>query len=343
MDNHGLRPEVIDAKKGLVGTSTRYSTTLQQKMMYVAIPLKRGKKIAAVIRTSLPVTAIDKELKSIQIKIGFGGLLIAFLAAGLSLYVSRRISRPIEEMKKGADYFAGGDLSHKLPDTDLIELSSLAETLNQMAAQLDDRINTIINQRNELEAVLSSMEEGVIALDVDERIISINQAATRIFGSVPDDFLNRTVQEVIRNPKLQEFVREALSTSKNIEKDIILYNENERIILSCRGSMPVLSSSCDSIVRTVWIANKQVPPGGQLDNWGFLFNERMHFSDNLSNHYTVKMRDMPRILYYISKNGIGNNIGQGLLVFTGREGDVQLIILRLSLPVRLHCPVQVQP
>lgn len=230
MDNHAMRPEIIEARKGLVGTSIRYSTTLQQKMMYVAIPLTDGENIKAVIRTSLPITAIDKELKSIQVKIVFGGLLIALLAAVLSLYVSRRISLPIEKMKEGSEHFARGDLSYRLPETDLEEIGSLAVTLNQMAAQLDDRINTIMNQRNELEAVLSSMEEGVIALDVDERIISINQAAARIFGRKPGDFLNRTVQEAVRNTELQQLVRDALSTSENLESDITHYHEGERII-----------------------------------------------------------------------------------------------------------------
>lgn len=230
MDNHALRPEVIQAKKGNVGKSIRFSTTLQQRMMYVAVPLMDNKRIVAVIRTSLPVTAIDKKLKSIEAQIAFVGLLIAFVAAGISWYVSRRISRPIEKMKQGAEHFARGDLLHRLPETDLEEIGSLADALNQMALQLDDRIKTIINQRNELEAILSSMEEGVIAFDMDERIISINQAAARIFESIPKHMLNRSIQEVIRNPELQQFVSQALSSTDNLEGDITLYHEGERTI-----------------------------------------------------------------------------------------------------------------
>ncbi|MGD9244327.1 MAG: ATP-binding protein [Desulfobacterales bacterium] len=240
MDNHALRPEVIQAKKGNVGRAIRFSTTLQQKMMYVAVPLMEQKRIVAVIRTSLPVTSIDEKLKSIQAQIAFGGLLIAFVAAGISLYVSRRISRPIEKMKEGAEHFARGELFHRLPETDLEEIGSLADALNQMAVQLDDRIKTIIDQRNELEAILSSMEEGVIAFDMDERIISINQSAARIFETIPEEMLNRSIQEVIRNPELQQFVTQALSSTDNLEGDITLYHKGERIIYlhstSLRGS-----------------------------------------------------------------------------------------------------------
>jgi len=230
MDNHALRPEVIEARKGNVGQTIRRSTTLQKRMMYVAIPLKDKEEIIAVIRAALPVNAIDQALKAIQIKIMLGGLFIALLAAGISLYVSRRISRPIENLKQGADFFARGDLSHRMPGTDLVEIDSLIEALNQMAGQLEDRLNTIVRQKNELTAVLSSMTEGVMAVDMKERIISINKAAARIFETLPENLLNRSIPEVIRNPDLQKFINNALSSNKNLEEDITLYQGGERIL-----------------------------------------------------------------------------------------------------------------
>ena len=230
MDNHALRPEVIEARKGNVGTSIRFSTTLQKRMMYIAIPLKDKERIIAVIRTALPVTAIDQALKALQLKIILGGLFIALLAAGISLYVSQRISRPIEKLKQGADFFARGDLSHRLPGTDLVEIDSLIEALNQMAMQLEDRLNTIVRQKNELSTVLSSMAEGIIAVNMDEKIISINKAAARIFENLPENLLNRNIPEVIRNPDLQKFINKALSSKKNLEEDITLYQRGERIL-----------------------------------------------------------------------------------------------------------------
>ena len=230
MDNHALRPEIITAIKGVVGKSIRFSTTLQERMMYVAIPLQDKKNIIAVIRTALPVTAVDRALKTIQAKIMLGGLIIALLAIGISLYVSRRISRPIEKLKQGAEFFARGDLSHRLPGTDLVEIDSLIDALNQMAGQLEDRLNTIVRQKNELAAVLSSMAEGVIAVDMDERIISINRAAARIFENLPENLLNRSIPEVIRNPDLQKFINNALSSKDNLEEDITLYQRGERIL-----------------------------------------------------------------------------------------------------------------
>ena len=109
MDFHGNRPEILNALKTGTGSSERYSATLNHQMMYVALRLsnREGQHIG-VLRTAIPVTAIDRTLHTIEIKTAVGGLVIALLAALISLYVTRRISRPIEEMKYGAERFAEG-------------------------------------------------------------------------------------------------------------------------------------------------------------------------------------------------------------------------------------------
>jgi len=230
MDNHADRFEVAEALSGNLGTSIRYSRTLRQDMMYVAIPLENNNEVIAVLRTSIPVTSIYDELRSIQIQIGFGGLLIALFAAGVSLFISKRISRPIEEMKKGAEQFARGDLTYRMPAPDTEEMRGLSEAMNRMAVQLNDRIKTAIKQRNKLEAVLSSMDEGVIAIDRDEKILSINQAAVRMFKSNPYNLEQRSIQEVIRNHELHKIIKKAISNGEHLEGDVVLYQDEESIL-----------------------------------------------------------------------------------------------------------------
>ena len=87
------------------------------------------------------------------------------MVAILSLFISRRLTRPLEDLKRGALRFARGDLGRKLPVPASEELGSLAEALNHMATQLEDRIRTLIRQGQEQEAILASMVEGVLALD----------------------------------------------------------------------------------------------------------------------------------------------------------------------------------
>ena len=230
MDNHAKRPEIAKALSGDTGSSIRYSDTLLQHMMYVARPLKKNGTIQAVIRASIPITSIDQELRSIQLKIALGGFLIALLATGISLLISRRITRPIVAMKKSADHFANGKFNHRLTAPDSEEMAGLAEALNQMASQLDNRIKTIINQRNELEAVLSSMIEGVVAVDNRDRIISMNQAASELFECDPDRCQGQDIGEVVRNLPLQQFIHKAISVKEPAEDDIVLYQNGERTL-----------------------------------------------------------------------------------------------------------------
>ncbi|MGD2037993.1 MAG: ATP-binding protein [Desulfobacterales bacterium] len=241
MDNHANRPEIITALAGQTGRSLRFSKTLMQRMLYVAVPVKDRQSVVAVLRTSLPATAVETEIRSIQLKIALGGCIIALLAAGISWVVSRRISHPIEQMKKSAEQFAGGDLSHRLVSPATEEMAGLADAMNQMAAQLGDRIETIISQRNQLETVLASMLEGVIAVDTEERIVTINRAAAQLFENEPANCQGKSIEEVIRSPAMQQFIRHSLRNKSPSEEDITVFQNEERVI-DVKGS-PLLDTN----------------------------------------------------------------------------------------------------
>lgn len=235
MADHSDRPEILQALGDRVGNVVRYSNTINTRMMYVAVAIQEKGRSLAVVRTSLPVDIIDRKQGTLQFRNLLVGLIVALLAAGVSLYISRRISRPIQEMRKGAEAFAAGDLNYRLPTPQSLEMVRLAQAMNQMAADLNNRIETVIRQRNESEAVLSSMLEGVIAVDPEERVLNINQAAARMFKRDPWHLEGRSIQEVIRNPELHRFVRRALSEEGPTEGEVTLYLEGE-CILSAHSS-----------------------------------------------------------------------------------------------------------
>ena len=221
MDNHANRPEVIAALNGAVGESVRFSDTLQKRMMYVAIPDESGDSPKAIIRTSLPLTVLEEVLSGFQIKLIFASLAIVLALALVSLYFARRISKPLEEMKEGAERFAEGELGSPLNTPDSLELAGLAQALNEMAVQLNDRIGTVVRQRQELEALLSSMAEGVIAVDNDLRILSINRPALDILlAGNADAVVGKSLGEVIQSGELEQLVSATLQTKKNRERDL---------------------------------------------------------------------------------------------------------------------------
>jgi two-component system phosphate regulon sensor histidine kinase PhoR len=230
MDTHVDRPEFIQALYSPFGMSIRYSQTLEKNMMYVGVPIRVHNRILAVVRASIPVTAIDALIRNIRNEIALGGLIIAVFAAVLSLAISRRIARPIEQIKRTAESIAHGNLQARSQVDQSDEIGSLSDAINQMALQLRDRINTVMRQRNEIEAMLSSMIEGVIAIDEQERIISMNQAAAAMFSCDITTVQGRSIQEVVRNTALHDFVKNALTSQETVETDIVLYADMERII-----------------------------------------------------------------------------------------------------------------
>jgi two-component system phosphate regulon sensor histidine kinase PhoR len=159
-----------------------------------------------------------------------GGIIIALLVSIVCLLISRRISHPIKNMRQGAERYAQGDLSHRLQPPDTIELAALAEAMNQMAHELEGRIQTVISQRNASQAVLSSMVEGVIALNSQEQIMDINAAATRLLKRSGENLEGRSIQEIMRNRDLHRMVQITLVDGTNTEGDITLYQNGQQIL-----------------------------------------------------------------------------------------------------------------
>ena len=160
----------------------------------------------------------------------FGGWVLVLLAAALGLFTSRRISQPLQEMRRGAERFAAGDFSHRLTVPDTVELGSLAMTLNRMAAQLAEQIAVTTQQHNAQEAILESMHEGVLALDTQERVITVNRAAEILLGVVATQAKGHTIQEVVRNVALQRLLVAAVHSPEPTTADIVLRGTGERFL-----------------------------------------------------------------------------------------------------------------
>jgi two-component system phosphate regulon sensor histidine kinase PhoR len=246
MENHRNRAEIRAAYQGRVGMSVRHSDTLEQMLMYVALPLSIDGKVVGVLRTAIPFTAIDDRVGAIRIRIAIGSLLVALLASAMSWYVSKRITTRLEKMRDGAQRFADGALDHRLPMSKTLEFSELADAMNQMAKQLQQRIDEIDDQRSKTEAVLYSMREGVIALNMDKKVISINQAAAGMFGVSMGAAKGRNVIEVMRNLEFEELINKRLSAGDSLESDVVYQNADGERTLNVNCA-PLLDSQKERI------------------------------------------------------------------------------------------------
>lgn len=252
MDNHADRPEIKTAFSGKIGTEIRYSYTLKKKMVYVAIPIRERGRIVGAVRTSMPMASVGQALRGVQGRILLGVLVIALVAMAVSLAVSKKISSPLEEMRLGAQRFARGDFESRLMVSNSEEMGGLAEAMNEMVSQLDERICAITQQRNEQEAILASMTEGVIAVNSEDRIISVNEAACRMLGMEASNVSGRSIQEVIRNASLHKLVSRTLSEQRELQEDITLEAQETRFL---QAHSAVLRDAAGRSIGAVLVLN----------------------------------------------------------------------------------------
>lgn len=227
MDNQSDRPEVIAALNGDTGDDIRFSPR-GEHMAYVAVPMETESGIVGVVSTGMPLDFIQNEIRNVYARLAFGALIMAVLTAVVSIFVARYVNRPLERIREGAKRFSEGDLTHRLGIGGTQELDSLVTTMNQMAAELNQRINTATRQCNEREAILSSMVEGVLAVDTHNRVLNMNRSAAQLLGVDATKSLGRALEEMIRSPQLQHLAVNVLSLQESMADEFTVFVGRER-------------------------------------------------------------------------------------------------------------------
>lgn len=227
MQTHRGRPEVAEALQGRAGHDMRRSDTTGRNTLYVALPIQANGRVVGVVRTGASIADMEVALSELQRRIVLHGLAVMLIAVCVALFLSTRVLRPLASLEAGAARFAAGDLSHRVPVSDAREIAAVAEAMNRMAAQLRDRIDAIETQRGELETLLASLGEGVVAVDAAERVLYANDRAVELLGATAADARGHDLREAIRHPGLQEVLLRALKTGEPAEADVVLRGDRD--------------------------------------------------------------------------------------------------------------------
>ena len=203
LDNHNNRQEIIDAFKNGSGSSVRYSESLSTSMVYVATKIDDN----TVIRSSVPVNSI-RVFTSGTLKYYIAIILLVFvLSLFLAVKLVKIIVYPINELQKVTSKIENGDLNKRAIIYNYDEIGFLAQTFNNIADQLEIRIIDSLDKKNKLEAILESMESGVIAIDNNENIILINSYSQKLFD-LKEDNIGKKISDCIIDYDLINFIRE---------------------------------------------------------------------------------------------------------------------------------------
>lgn len=220
LDNHNNRQEIIDAFKNGSGSSVRYSASLSTSMVYVATKIDDN----TVIRSSVPVNNI-RVFTSGTLKYYIAIILLVFvLSLFLAVKLVKIIVYPINELQKVTSKIENGDLNKRAIIYNYDEIGFLAQTFNNIADQLEIRIIDSLDKKNKLEAILESMESGVIAIDNNENIILINSYSQKLFD-LKEDNIGKKISDCIIDYDLINFIREIPEIGT---KEVKLFHPIER-------------------------------------------------------------------------------------------------------------------
>ena len=229
MENHRNRPEIKEALQGNNGKSIRYSSTLEIDMLYIAIPIIKNNQTLGVARLSLPLTDVNKSIGNLRKIIILATAIALVIASVISLIISLTVTKPLREMTKVSQKISKGDFSNKLKFRSQDEIGQLALSLNQMSEDLENKIKVISKDRNEMEVVLSSVIEGIAAIDREGKIMLYNYAFEKIINFPRNKALGKFHWEIIRNNQLNELLKETLQEGQTLTREITLFLPSEKI------------------------------------------------------------------------------------------------------------------
>jgi two-component system, OmpR family, phosphate regulon sensor histidine kinase PhoR len=218
MENHRTRTEVAQALAGGFGQSVRLSGTLKQEMLYIALPVQWKGTTAGVLRLSLFLKDVNAAISHTRIRI----LRISLLVIGLSLLIafilSRGLSHPIRELSAASRRIAGGDFSARVFLKGDDELRELADNFNGMAARMKALFAELSVREEQLDNFISSLQEGFLVLDREERVLLSNRSFERIVGN--DRMEGKFYWEVFRQAGFDQLIGKVRGLKGNLIEEI---------------------------------------------------------------------------------------------------------------------------
>ena len=241
LDNHLNRSEIQEARVKGKGTATRYSRTLKMDMLYVALPLYEGSHLKGYLRLSRPMLEVDRSVDKLRFSIFQVLLLIIILSMIVAFIFSMKVISPIQEIEAFTDKIRKGDVSGMLMIDSRDEIGQLSKNINDMVAELQEKIRVANEEKWKLRAAFASMAEGVMVLDSQNRIEGLNKGMAEMIGREYADIVGKTPIEAFRNIALQDALNRFRQAGEIVLEEITLGDENPMILdvnISAVKSLP---------------------------------------------------------------------------------------------------------
>ena len=232
-DNHKDRSEVKKALSGEASSTVRYSFSLNQKMIYHAMPVDcSGKRY--VLRSAIPTAEVGRIIDISRLNMFWALLFGAEIVLFLTFYIVKKVRKPLIDLQQSVKDIADGNLERQIgiPEDGMIR--ELAMDIARMTEQLKHQLSQVTFERNEREVLFNTMSEGVLLFKSDGFLIRANNAAAELlkFDRDKSFHLNRC-----HIPELVEEARKTIKSEESFEKEFFFERSGQNISLWIKGSI----------------------------------------------------------------------------------------------------------
>ena len=222
MENHSNRPEVIAALATGYGEIVRYSTTLNEQMMYAAVAIKNNDQVMGVARVALALSTVQNSVNHLTIVIIIAVILTIILTGFATWLIVRITTRQIREVTRASRKIAAGDFTQNILVHSRDEAGELGKAFNEMAANIRKLIENISTEQSKLDTVLSNMADGVIVTDKDGNISLTNRTAEKLFNFQGETVITKTIIEATHDHEIANLAKRCLATGEQLNGQIEL-------------------------------------------------------------------------------------------------------------------------
>jgi two-component system phosphate regulon sensor histidine kinase PhoR len=221
-------PEVQAALAGHIGQDVRPDMQTGTEILYVALPASPSSPY--VIRLAMPMTGHNEHVETTYRRLLWIAVLIIAIGLLLAFAVVKRTGDMIRQMASLSEQMIEGDFSARVPVTTYSELGQLGMSFNRLASHLEEQLNQLAERRQELEYILNTMSDGVLAVDNQANLLLLNPAATELFGITTQPAERRPLVETIRQPQLVNAMHRVLKEKERLEFELVLHRPIERLL-----------------------------------------------------------------------------------------------------------------
>ncbi|MHA0857457.1 two-component system histidine kinase PnpS [Paenibacillus sp. CMAA1364] len=227
MDNHNDREEIVSARDGGVGHVIRYSDSLRQDMLYVAVPVNNGEGFDGYIRLSVSLQSIDEGLQRGWTLMAGWLLVLYVLATIISYSVAASLTGPLEKIIKVARRISHLDYDARVQINRHDEVGHLGKAINAMADSLQNQLQRIQDNERLIQSVLDNMTTGIVLIDLHGNVAVMNPAAEEMLKVSAERVVGKPYKEMKEHYELIKLIDEGVSLVQSIHEERYLYYPEE--------------------------------------------------------------------------------------------------------------------